>query len=99
MPRLAIFGLGGAAERIHLPACAALPQVRVAAACEPDADRRLRIGRQFGITALYADPRTLLEKEQPEIVIVGTPPDTHRDLCLLALEHGAHVFCEKPFVP
>jgi predicted dehydrogenase len=40
----------------------------------------------------------LLTKEKPDLVIIATPPDSHRDLCLLALAHGAHVFCEKPFV-
>jgi predicted dehydrogenase len=98
VPRIALIGLGGAAERIHLPACASLAGMEIAAACEPDADRRQRVGRRFGIRSLYAEPETLLAKERPEIVIIGTPPDTHRVLCLLALEHGAHVFCEKPFV-
>jgi predicted dehydrogenase len=98
MARLAIFGLGAVAEQIHLPACALLPEVEVVGACEPDAERRQSIGHRFRIRTLYADPEALLKKEKPDIVIVGTPPDSHRDLCLLALAHGAHVFCEKPFV-
>jgi predicted dehydrogenase len=72
--------------------------VTVVGACEPNAERRLRVGRRFGIRALYADPALLLEREKPDIVVIGTPPDSHRDLCLLALTSGAHVFCEKPFV-
>jgi len=98
MVRIAVFGLGGAAERIHLPACRLLPDVEVVAACEPDTDRRRRVGQRFGIQGLYGDPEILLEREKPDVVIIGTPPDSHRELCLLALEHGAHVFCEKPFV-
>ena len=98
MVKIAIFGLGGVAEQIHLPACSLLPNVNVVAACEPDNDRRDRMGRRFGIPELYSDPATLLEREKPDIVIVATPPDQHRDLCILALDSGAHVFCEKPFV-
>ena len=98
MFRIAIFGLGGVAEQIHLPACASLSNATVIAACELNADRRHHIGRRFGISALYADAASLFAQEQPDIVIIATPPDTHRDLCLLALQHGAHVFCEKPFV-
>ena len=98
MARVALIGCGAVAEQIHLPACTSLPDVEVVGACEPDAERRVRIGRRFGIGALYADAETLLDKERPDIVIIGTPPDVHRDLCMLALDHGAHVFCEKPFV-
>ena len=96
--RVAIFGLGEAAERIHLPACASLPGVEVTSACEPDATRRTQVGRRFGVPRLYPDAPSLLADERPDVVIIGTPPASHRDLCLLALDHGAHVLCEKPFV-
>jgi predicted dehydrogenase len=96
--RIAVFGLGAAAEQIHLPACASLPGVEVTSACEPDATRRTEVGRRFGVPRLYPDAPSLLAAERPDVVIIGTPPDTHRDLCLLALDHGAHVLCEKPFV-
>ena len=67
-------------------------------ACEPISERRLQVGKRFGIPALYTDPALLLEKEKPDVVIIATPPTTHRELCLLALEHHAHILCEKPFV-
>lgn len=98
MTRIGIIGLGAVAERIHLPACTLLSEAAVVGACEPDASRRERVGRRFGIRALFPEPEALLQQQKPDLVIIGTPPDTHRDLCLLALEHGAHVFCEKPFV-
>jgi predicted dehydrogenase len=86
------------AERIHLPAIGEVPSVELVGACEPDAPRREKMGRRFGIRALYTDAAHLLEAERPDIVIIGSPPDSHHNLCLLALAHGAHVFCEKPFV-
>jgi len=98
MFRIAIFGLGGVAEQIHLPAVASLSEIKLVAACDPAAARREEMGRRFGIPALYAAPEVLLSQERPDLVIVATPPDSHRDLCLLALAHGAHVLCEKPFV-
>ncbi len=96
--RVAIVGLGAAAEQIHLPACASLPGVVITSACEPDAGRRERVGRRFKVPHLYPDAPTLLAREHPDVVIIATPPDSHRHLCLLALDHGAHVLCEKPFV-
>jgi predicted dehydrogenase len=41
----------------------------------------------------------MLEELSPELVIVCTPPQTHKELSLLALNLGAHVLCEKPFAP
>lgn len=96
--KVAILGLGQVAEEIHLPACAKLRHARVVAACEPNVDRRRAVGRRFRIPALYEDAATLFARETPDIAIVAAPPDSHHDLCLLALDHGAHVLCEKPFV-
>lgn len=45
----------------------------------------------------YSDPAALLRELKPDIVHVVTPPDTHVDLARLAIEHGAHVYVEKPF--
>ena len=98
MLRIGLIGLGGVAERIHLPAIRDVASVTVAAACDPNDGRRQEMGRRFGIGPLYADARAMLEAERPDLVVIGSPPDSHRDLCLLALAHGAHVFCEKPFV-
>jgi predicted dehydrogenase len=98
MTRVAILGLGGVADRIHLPACRATPGVEIAAACESDAETRRRMSGKFGLQAVYPDAATLLQQEKPDAVILGTPPDSHCDLCLASLEAGAHVFCEKPFM-
>lgn len=95
--RVALLGLGAAAERIHLPACAAVSGLELVAAADPDPGCRERARRRFGLRALYADASALLDAEQPEVVVVATPPDSHRELCLLALARGAHVLCEKPF--
>lgn len=98
MLKVALFGLGGVAERIHLPACRQVSDLRVVAACEPDARRREEMSRRLGGAAVYPDARSLLQRETPELVIIGSPPDSHRDLALLALASGAHVLCEKPFM-
>jgi predicted dehydrogenase len=95
--KVALFGLGGVAQRIHLPACRQVSDLRVVAACEPDERRREQMSQRLGAAAIYPDARRLLERETPDLVIIGTPPDSHRDLALLALGSGAHVLCEKPF--
>lgn len=98
MTRIAIIGLGGVADRIHIPACRAVEGVEIAGACETHEETRRRMAEKFGLRAVYRDAAELLASERPDAVIIGTPPDSHYELCLAALEHGAHVFCEKPFM-
>jgi predicted dehydrogenase len=44
----------------------------------------------------YKDYRELLQKENPEIVIVATPDHWHPLITIAALHSGAHVYVEKP---
>ncbi|HEV2854322.1 MAG TPA: Gfo/Idh/MocA family oxidoreductase [Thermoanaerobaculia bacterium] len=97
--RTAILGLGNVAERIHIPACRTVDEIVIVAASEPRPDRRNEMRSRFDLPAVYEDSRELIERERPDLVIVGTPPDSHKDLCLLALRGGADVLCEKPFMP
>ena len=46
----------------------------------------------------YTDLDTLLEREQPDIVDVCTPPELHFSHVARALESGCRILCEKPFV-
>jgi len=98
MIRIALCGLGRVSEDIHLHACAMISGAKIIAACDPSAERREKLGRRYSISMLYPKLETMLQREKPDVVIIATPPDTHADLCLLSLDHGAHVFCEKPFV-
>jgi predicted dehydrogenase len=91
-----VLGLGGAAERLLLPACKRVTGIQTLAGCDPDPKRRQWAESQFGVKT-YASPEELFERESPELVLIGTPPDSHFDLARAALKHNAHVFLEKPF--
>jgi predicted dehydrogenase len=39
----------------------------------------------------------MLDDPAVEVVVVGTPPNTHAEIVLAALTAGKHVVCEKPF--
>lgn len=45
----------------------------------------------------FNDPAAMLDTLKPDVVHIVTPPATHVDMALLALEKGAHIYVEKPF--
>ena len=95
--RFGIVGLGWAARSFHLPAVRAIPAAEVVGGCDPSEEQRAAFAKDTGIAA-YASLAELLEQGRPEVVVIATPPGSHRDLCIEALRGGAHVICEKPFV-
>jgi predicted dehydrogenase len=95
--RFGFVGLGMATRSFHLPAVKGVEGVELAGGSDPSDDQRSSWERETGSPA-YGDLEALLVAERPDVVVVATPPDSHAELCIQALEAGAHVFCEKPFV-
>lgn len=85
--RVAIAGLGRAAKVIHLPALKKLPEVDIIGGYDPH--QKLDAFPGFGSLQALLEAR-------PDVVVIATPPDTHREIAVAALGAGAHVFCEKP---
>jgi predicted dehydrogenase len=95
--RVVILGLGVASHKILIPAVREKAGLSIEATCDPDERARARAA-SAGLRA-FATAREAIDAGRPDLVLVATPPDTHRELCVMALEAGAHVLCEKPFVP
>lgn len=97
--RIGLIGLGGSADRILLPALRQLKEVQVVAGADVNPEVRAGAQKKWRIPKVYATATEMLETEEPDIAVVATPPHTHPELCLEALQSGCHVFCEKPFMP
>lgn len=95
--RIALVGLGNAGATLHLPALAGISGATVVGACDLSPERRSAAAERWGIP-VYDDFRAMLRESAPELVIIGTPPESHAQYCLDSLSAGAHVLCEKPFV-
>jgi predicted dehydrogenase len=95
--RVAVIGLGDAGFTLHLPALEGMAGVEIIGGIDLDSARRERAAARYRIP-VYSDFEELLATAKPEVVIVGTPPDSHTAYCLRSLAAGAHVVCEKPFV-
>src|SRR5215216_5227139 len=94
--RVAVIGLGNAGHTLHLPALAGMTSATVVGAVDPDASRRDRAATAWKVP-VFADFDEMLEQAKPNVVVIGTPPDSHFDYCLRSFAAGAHVICEKPF--
>src|SRR5215207_612942 len=95
--RVAVVGLGNAGHTLHLPALAGMTDVQVVGACDIDAGRRERAATTWKVP-VYDDFDDMLARVNANVVIIGTPPDSHASYCLKSFAAGAHVICEKPFV-
>lgn len=96
MTRVAVLGLGNAGFTLHLPALAGIADARVVGGCDLDPTRRKRAADRYGI-AVFEDFDQLVLATTPDVVIIGTPPDSHSAYCVRAFAAGADVICEKPF--
>lgn len=95
--RVAVVGLGSAGSSLHLPALAGIPDVRLVAVVDPSEQRCSAVARQYSVPG-FAGIEEMLAATSPDIVIIATPPSVHAVQCVQALQAGAHVLCEKPFV-
>jgi len=90
--KIAIAGLGAAAQQIHIPAYAKLADLQVVGGCDPAV-------REGGFPfPLFSSVDEMLGKTCPDILAVVTPTAHHYEITRKGLLAGCHVLCEKPFM-
>jgi predicted dehydrogenase len=95
MLRVAYIGTGHVVEAIHLPAMGRVRNATLTGGYDLSARQRLTWERATR-TPGYASVDELFDRAKPDVVVIATPPDSHVEHCVRALEFGAHVICEKP---
>jgi predicted dehydrogenase len=91
----AIIGLGKMGLS-HAAIIGAHPDVDLVAVCDTSS-LVLSAFNKFGTIKTYTDYKEMLDKEALDLVLIATPTRFHYNMVKYALEHGMHVFCEKPF--
>lgn len=94
MIRFGVIGPGRAGSRFA-QGVAAAPDAALAAVWGRKPEQASEYARRFQVPAIAGTLEELLGSAI-DAVYVATHPDSHRDLCLRALEAGKHVLCEKP---
>ena len=94
--RVGMLGYGAIGHE-HALAIGLTEGLELAAVCDPN-PLRVEAAREHAPDVRgFADGADLLADPGVDLVIVSTPPNTHADWVLRALEAGKHVVVEKPF--
>ena len=93
--RVGLIGTGFG-TRVHMPAMRADPHIEVVAICSAQRSRAQAAAEKWGIPWATDDYRELIRRDDVDLVSVCTPPDSHAEMTIAALEAGKHVLCEKP---
>jgi predicted dehydrogenase len=72
------------------------PQAELLAVASPTPGNAERFAQDFAIARHFTDYRRMLELPEIDMVVVGTPNDTHCRITLDAAAAGKHVVMEKP---
>jgi predicted dehydrogenase len=80
----------------HIRVFHQLPNVQVLACADLDEKRLKSIKTSYPAIETFTDYKKILKDDRVDAVCVATPTNTHYQFTKDALEHGKHVFCEKP---
>jgi len=92
---VALIGLGLRGPQIVTGAAAS---ENIVALCDVDDERGGAVSQLYPKATRYKDFRKMLDKEGKNIdaVMIATPDHSHTPLSLYCMQHGKHVYCEKP---
>ncbi len=94
--RIALVGVGAAAQINHLPVLKKMEGVELVALCDRDPEKAARVAQKFGVPASYNRFEELLADDSIDAVDITTPNYLHAPMAEAALDAGKHVLCERP---
>ncbi len=94
--KVAIIGLGGIAQLVHLPNLVKNGSATIAAVAEINKNRLNTIGNKFNIKEKFRDYKEMLAKCDIDAVIIATPTNTHKEIAIACLKAQKDILIEKP---
>src|SRR6478672_7075872 len=86
----------GFARTTQIPGFRDCMGAKVVAVASRQRERAAAVAKEFGIEHVAADWQELVERDDVDLVSIVTPPATHIEIALAALEQRKAVLCEKP---
>ncbi len=94
--RVAIVGCGGISNA-HGNAWRNLPEIEIVGACDEKFESLARFATEYEVQNTYNDLRQMLEKQQPDVLVIATWPSSHLKNVLEAVRCGVKgILVEKP---
>lgn len=92
---IAVIGTGFA-RKVQIPAFLACDGVHIASIASGSLENARATAEECGATHFTDDWRETIARDDVDLVCITTPPNLHREMTLLGIEHGKHILCEKP---
>lgn len=94
--RVAVIGSGNFAEICHIPGLMSHPRAEVRAIHARQESTANRLATKFSIPVATDNLESICSDPEIDAVTIATANAAHAEQAIMALEHGKHVFCEKP---
>ena len=94
--RVAIYGCGRFANRVHIPNLLKLDSVEIVAICDVNPQALKSTAEAFNISRTYQDGHQMLDSEKIDVLYSVVPAYARTDVEATAAAKGIHIFSEKP---
>ena len=94
--RVAVVGVGAAAQVSHIPALKKGDGVELVALCDPDEEKAARVAQRYGVPQTVERIDDLLKDDALDALVICTPNYLHAPMAIAALQAGKHVMVERP---
>jgi predicted dehydrogenase len=96
MLKVAIVGCGKIADA-HAAHIQRMEGCELVGVCDREPLMARQLYERFSVKRYFTDLPELVSQAKPEVVHIATPPQSHFDIARFCLEHGCHIYVEKPF--
>ena len=94
--KVAIIGCGQISEA-HIKEIGYIKNASIVAVCDLYKELAEDTAERYNIKSHYTDYIKMINSEEIDVVHITTPPHTHLEIGKKVLEHGCHIYVEKPF--
>ena len=96
MLKVGIVGCGKIADA-HATQILRIGDCEIVGVCDREPLMAQQLCDRFPVKRYFSDLIELLTEAGPDVIHITTPPESHFDIARVCLEHGCHVYVEKPF--